>query len=177
MPSPDTFSIKPIGQFVKKYLAHSKVSVDPFARNCPWATHTNDLAPDTGAAHHMKALDFLRTLEREGVRADVVIFDPPYSLRQAKECYEECGYNFSPADSREAGRWRAEKDVADRLLLEGGLFLSFGWSTVGIGKGVEAYGIEEILLVCHGGAHNDTLCMAQRKACLRPRGGLYSMEG
>lgn len=31
---------------------------------------------------------------------------------------------------------------------------------MGIGK---LYKIEEILLVCHGGAHNDTICMAERK--------------
>ncbi len=33
MPNGDTFSVKPIGAFVRKYLAQSTVSVDPFARN------------------------------------------------------------------------------------------------------------------------------------------------
>ena len=31
MPNKDTFSIAPIGDFVKKYLNGSKVSIDPFA--------------------------------------------------------------------------------------------------------------------------------------------------
>ena len=37
--------------------------------------------------------------------------------------------------------------------------LSFGWNTVGMGKG---WNTEEIMLVCHGGDHNDTICMADR---------------
>jgi len=58
MPSADTFSIPPIGDFVKRYLHSAVVSVDPFARNKRWATYTNDLSPDTMAEHHMDARDF-----------------------------------------------------------------------------------------------------------------------
>lgn len=32
MPNSETFTVAPIGDFVKRYLAGSKVSVDPFAR-------------------------------------------------------------------------------------------------------------------------------------------------
>lgn len=49
MPNHDTFSVKPIGEFVRRYLDASKVSVDPFARNKQWATYTNDLDPNTSA--------------------------------------------------------------------------------------------------------------------------------
>ena len=68
MPNPDTFSIPPIGGFVKKYLSQSRVSVDPFARNKRWATYTNDLNPETEAEYHMKANDFLAMLveQKEG---------------------------------------------------------------------------------------------------------------
>ena len=51
----DTFSVKPIGEFVQRYLKESKVSIDPFARNKRWATHTNDINPKTEAEHHMDA--------------------------------------------------------------------------------------------------------------------------
>lgn len=57
MPNSETFSIKPIGNFVKKYL--SGVSVDPFARNKNWFTYTNDLNPNTSAMFHMDAENFL----------------------------------------------------------------------------------------------------------------------
>jgi hypothetical protein len=40
--------------------------------------------------------------------------------------------------------------------------LSFGWNSAGMGK---KYGFEqiEIMLVCHGAAHNDTICLAERR--------------
>lgn len=68
MPNADTFSVKPIGEFVQRYLAASKVSIDPFARNKRWATHTNDLNPDTSAQHHLDATDFLAQLKSGGLR-------------------------------------------------------------------------------------------------------------
>lgn len=45
MPNSDTFSVRPIGEFVHRYLCRSASSVDPFARNKDWATQTNDLNP------------------------------------------------------------------------------------------------------------------------------------
>ncbi|MDP9098582.1 MAG: adenine-specific DNA methylase, partial [Verrucomicrobiota bacterium] len=78
MASANTFNVPPIAGFVQGYLLKSKVSVDPFARNKRWATYTNDLNPNTGAQCHMEAADFMRELIAAGVRADLVIFDPPY---------------------------------------------------------------------------------------------------
>lgn len=42
------------------------------------------------------------------------------------------------------------------------IVISFGWNTNGmeINRGFK---IEEILLVAHGGAHNDTICTVERK--------------
>ena len=42
-----------------------------------------------------------------------------------------------------------------------GYVLSFGWNSMGVGK--EGFRYEEIMLVTHGGAHNDTICVAQRR--------------
>lgn len=52
--------------------------------------------------------------------------------------------------------------VRVQIAVPGGVCLSFGWSTNGMGK-TRGYEIEEILLVAHGGARNDTICMAERK--------------
>jgi len=60
MPNKDTFGIKPIGDFVKKHLRESKISVDPFARNKDWATYTNDLSTETSAQYHMDVEDIWR---------------------------------------------------------------------------------------------------------------------
>jgi hypothetical protein len=57
---------------------------------------------------------------------------------------------------------RRVRNAANTVLKPGGIILSFGWNTVGMGKS-RGYEIREILLVCHGGAHNDTICMAERK--------------
>lgn len=160
MPNSATFTCLPIGDFVRKYM--DGVSIDPFARNCGWATHTNDLNPETDAQHHMTAKDFLRMLIGNYVKADVIIFDPPYSLEQAKRNYESVGRRFMMEDSQQVGRWTEEKHLSKLLLKEGGVFLHFGWHTNGIGK-KHGFEIEELLVVAHGGAHNDTLCLAERK--------------
>lgn len=82
MANGETFTVKPIGAMVKRYLAKSKVSCDPFARNKRWATHTNDLNPATEAEHHMDSIAFLEMLVAKGTMADLVIFDPPYPKRR-----------------------------------------------------------------------------------------------
>ncbi len=79
MPSHNTFDIGPIGDFVKKYLLQSTISVDPFARSKRWATYTNDLNEGTAAEYHMDAEEFCLMLQNKGIKADLVIFDPPYS--------------------------------------------------------------------------------------------------
>lgn len=162
MPNKNTFEIRPIGEFVSKYLAHSKVSVDPFARDCLWATHTNDLNPRTAAQHHMDSYDFLVMMRDRGVRADLVIFDPPYSPRQVKECYDGIGRKMGIEGGQRTHAWTPERDVIDEILLPDGVVLSFGWNTCGMGKG-RGYQIDEILLVCHGAGHNDTICIAETR--------------
>lgn len=159
MPNSDTFSVKPIGEFVKKYLADSKISVDPFSRNKRWATYTNDLNPETLAEYHLDALEFLDGLAEQGVIADLVIFDPPYSPRQLAECYKQVGRKATAQDTQ-AKSWSDWKDAISRITNENSIVLSFGWNTVGMGA-KRGFEISEILLVCHGGQHNDTICMAE----------------
>ena len=77
MPSAETFSVRPIGEFVRAYLACSKVSVDPFARNRDWATYTNDIDPSTSAQSHQDAEAFLADLASRGVVADFIAAHRP----------------------------------------------------------------------------------------------------
>lgn len=161
MPSADTFSIKPIGEFVKRYILDG-VSVDPFARNCKLATVTNDINPNTSADYHMDAIEFLDMYSTGGARADVVILDMPYSPRQISECYQELGRKVTMADTQSGNLYRRVRDAVMPTLKPDGIVLSFGWNTVGMGK-KRGFEIVEIMLVCHGGAHNDTVCMAERR--------------
>jgi hypothetical protein len=160
MPTPDTFDCPPIAGFVQKYLLKSKVSVDPFARNKRWATYTNDLNPQTAADSHMDAADFLMVLGNKGITPDLVIFDPPYSPRQVKEVYETIGRHFGIDDQHNAGRWTKEKKLI--ALLNPEFVLSFGWHSNGIGL-QNGFELIEVLLVAHGAAHNDTICIAERR--------------
>lgn len=168
MPSPDTLSIKPIRGLVKKYLHGSEVSVDPFARNCTWATYTNDLSPDTAARSHTTAREFLLKLEAGGVRPDLCIFDPPYSSRQMLEVYQSVGIEFGLRGGQIVGRWTEERDCLARIMPVGGIVLSFGWNSNGMGL-KRGYRLLELLLVPHGGAHNDTICTVERKTETPPQ--------
>lgn len=160
MPNADTFDCEPINGFVKKYLLNSKISADPFARNKRWATYTNDLNPNTAAEHHLDAEIFLQKLVSDRCDIDLVIVDPPYSPRQVKECYDSIGLPMKQTDALLGWTRKRLKRQINLLVPEGGIVLNFGWNTVGMGKGWE---ILEILLVCHGSDHNDTICMAERK--------------
>lgn len=162
MPSGETFSIPPIAQFIAKWIPRDAIVVDPFARNGTLATYTNDLNPDTAAQHHLLAEDFCALMKKQGVRADVVLFDPPYSPRQISECYQSAGLSVGMKETQNARLYRSVRDGMDEILRPGGIALSFGWNSIGFGKG-RGYEMEEILLVAHGGAHNDTICVAERK--------------
>lgn len=168
MPNADTFSVPPIGEFVKRYLKESTVSVDPFSRNKRWATHTNDLNPKTEAEHHMDAEEFLKMLALRGVKCDLAIMDPPYSPRQISECYKSVGLEVGMKETQSALLYQRVRNALIPILAENAIVLSFGWNSVGMGK-KHGFEIEEILLCCHGGAHNDTICLAERKLPAKTR--------
>lgn len=162
MPNRNTFEIPAIRALVKTYLHRSKVSADPFARNKRWATYTNDLNMETQAECHMQALAFLEMLAAAGVSPDLVLFDPPYSPRQVKECYESVGLTFGREDAWITAAWSPERDAIDRILAPHGVVISFGWNSMGMGP-QRGYQIIEMLLVAHGAAANDTIVTVERK--------------
>jgi hypothetical protein len=167
MPNGNTFSIPPIAQFVKRYLKDSSCSVDPFARDKRWATYTNDLNPKTAAEYHMNAEAFLRLLITQDVQCDLGILDPPYSPRQISECYKEAGIPCGMAETQNARLYGRIKAALHPLLLPGAIVLSFGWNSAGMGQ-KRGFEIVEIMLVAHGAAHNDTICMAERRMTVAP---------
>jgi hypothetical protein len=160
MPTHDTTLCLPIGDIVRRFAKGTVV--DPFARNSGWGgEYTNDLNPETKAHYNMDACDFLNLLVEQGVKADCVIFDPPFSPRQIKECYDGIGKKMGQMDAFRT-HWKPERDAINKLLKFNGVVLSFGWNTVGMGNG-RGYSAEEMLIVCHGPGHNDTLVLVERK--------------
>ncbi len=100
---------------------------------------------------------------RSGIPSvDLALFDPPYSPRQISEHYRAAGREVTQADTQSAALYKRVRDAIDPLIIPGGIVLSFGWSSNGMGK-ARGYQLEEILLVAHGGAHHDTICIAERK--------------
>lgn len=167
MPDRNTLSIGPITDFVKSYLVGSHHSIDPFARNCRLADITNDLDPNTSAMYHMDAEEFLLKMAVDEERQvngkfDLVIFDPPYSPRQISECYKGIGIEVGMKETQSAVLYQRVRDAIVPCLTDDGIVLSFGWNTVGMGKN-RGFELIEILLVCHGGAHNDTICIAEQR--------------
>lgn len=156
MPNSETFSIKPIKELLQEEVDDG-IWLDPFARNSKIATITNDLNPNCDTDYHMEATDFLKMFPNE--YADGVLFDPPYSPRQIKECYESIGLKEF---NTKADFYSNVKDEIARVVKPGGKVISFGWNSVGMGKN-RGFEIKRILLVPHGGAKNDTIVTVEIK--------------
>ena len=160
MPSADTFTMPPVIDVLKRWVPQGGVIVDPFARNSKWGTVTNDLNPDTEARFHLPAEEFVQTLEPQS--ADCVLFDPPYSPRQIAEVYRGIGREPTTQDTQNARLYALVRSGLDRALRPGGICISFGWNSSGMGL-TRGYEVEEIVLIAHGGAHNDTIVVVERK--------------
>lgn len=158
MPNRWTFKIKPIRNLLDRYVRDGKGWIDPFAGENSPAEFTNDINPNRPTKHHLHAIDFI--VQLNGKEYDGILFDPPYSLRQAKECYEGIGTKMSFEDSRKFPN--NVKDVASNKIKTKGCAISFGWNSGGFGKS-RGFELIEILLVPHGGHHNDTIVTVERK--------------
>jgi hypothetical protein len=148
MPSRWTFKMKPIKPLFDKYRV-GKNWIDPFSGKFSPAEITNDIE-DRGAKFQMDGFEFLKSLSSDTY--DGVLFDPPYSVDQCLKLY-------TPKFKGTAGRaeyWAKCKDEIARVLKEDAIAISFGWDSCGIGKN-RGFEIVEVMLLCHGAAHNDTI--------------------
>lgn len=159
MPNKETFKIKPIKDLINKQVDGNQMIIDPFANNSKIATVTNDLNPDFNTDFHMDAFDFLRMFDNNSI--DVVLYDPPYSTRQVSESYKNVGKEVTALDT--SANWRKKHlDEIQRILKPNGIAICFGWNTNGVGK-TRGFEMVEVLIVAHGGSHNDTLCTVEIK--------------
>jgi DNA modification methylase len=158
MPNKNTFDIKPIRDLILEEL-NDGIWIDPFANKNKIATITNDLNPEFDTNYHLDALDFLKLFDDNSV--DGVLYDPPYSPRQVSESYNNFGINVT-WDTTKASFWSKHKAEISRIVKPSGKVITFGWNSGGIGH---TYGFDKkrILLVPHGGWHNDTICTVEIK--------------
>ena len=159
MPNKNTFEILPIETLLEEEVDPNKYWIDPFANRNKTANLTNDLNQEYDTDYHLDALDFLRLFGDASV--DGVLYDPPYSPRQVSECYNGVGYPVT-WNTTKASFWGNHKREISRIVKIGGKVITFGWNSGGIGY---KYGFEikRILLVPHGGWHNDTICTVEVK--------------
>lgn len=166
MPNGNTFLVKPIKQFILDNKIKEGIVIDPFANKCPLQEYftncsyiSNDLDSEMSTTYHMDALDFLKQFDN--LYADMILFDPPYSPRQVSECYKKMGKTVN-METTQASFWGNIKKEIGRILKPNGIVISFGWNSNGIGKS-NGCKQEKILIVAHGGNHNDTICTLERK--------------
>lgn len=164
MPNSKTFDIPVIRGLIMKY-SHG-IIIDPFANNMNIKNYikcdkyiSNDLDPQYKCDYNLEAQEFLKMFDDKSV--DVALVDPPYSPRQVSECYKGFGRTVTMSDTN-MSYFSDLRNQLSRIIKDDGIVISFGWNTNGIGK---KYGFEiiEILIVAHGGHHNDTLVTVERK--------------
>jgi hypothetical protein len=160
MPDSSTFQIPPIAALIANEFRTARAACDPFVNNSPFKYRcvTNDVDPDIEADFTMDALDFLRT--RADREFDLVLFDPPYSPRQVAEVYKKVGRTVN-LQTTQASFWGDLKREIRRVLALGGCVVSCGWNSGGVGGPMMQ--LERVLLVAHGGYHNDTIVTVERK--------------
>lgn len=166
MPNHKTFTIKPIRELILNELVEG-IILDPFAHEGSIREVmtnkqiyiTNDLDPIYKTDYNLDALDFLKQFKDESV--DMILYDPPYSPRQVSECYTSLGKTVN-WQTTQASYWGDQKKEIARILKLNGKVITFGWNSGGIGK-TKGFEIVKILLVPHGGWHNDTVCTVEIK--------------
>lgn len=161
MPNKNTFSIKPIKEFISRNISSENFNVDPFVRVSPFKNicYSNDLDKDFKADCNIDALEFLKGIITESV--DCLLLDPPYTPRQVSECYKKMDRAVNMQTTQSSFWGNIKKEIA-RIVKVGGIVITCGHNSGGIGK-TNGFEIEEILLVAHGGWHNDTIVTKEIK--------------
>lgn len=150
-----------------RYVANGSGWIDPFAGENSPAEITNDLNPTKPTKYHLHAKEFVTQLTEQ---YKGVLFDPPYSLRQVKECYDSLGVKLFQDDSQRFPQ--NVKELIAPKIEPGGYAITFGWNSQGFGKNL-GFEIIEILLVPHGRSHNDTIVTVEEKVIKKENGNLW----
>ena len=157
-PSRHTFLIKPVRELILQYVNNPLCWIDPCAGYHSLAGITNDLNPECPTDYHLHMLDFAKKLDGQ---YDGILFDPPYSLQQMKEVYNSIG--IDKLRKRDAQRFYGDaRYVFAPKIKDGGYAICCGWNSIGFGKR-RGFEMLEVLLVCHGRAHNDTIVTVEMK--------------
>jgi len=161
MPNKWTFEIKPIRHLIYKYGGEFKGWIDPFSGMHSPAEFTNDLNPEMPTKYHLEASEFIDLFEENNING--CLFDPPYSMEQISRSYNKIGLKDWQNKNKagKSGSFAYAKQLLSLKIKRDGYCISFGWNSSGIGK-KRGFEIVEILLVAHGGGHNDTIITVEK---------------
>lgn len=141
--------------------------VDPFCNNKTTRMQgtkltTNDLNPEFNANYCMEANDFAELMLEQKQEYDLVLFDPPYSLRQLKELYNGIGKDLELWQTQ--NMWGRAKNALGQCVKAGGYAITFGWSTSGFGRR-RGFEKREIHVLCQQGRDDryDLLITVEQK--------------
>ncbi len=160
MPNKWTFQIPPIADLLARYVGDGKGWIDPFAGMTSPAEFTNDLNPESPAKFHLDAFDFIYTLDGRIFKG--CLFDPPYSLVQVSRSYKGFGLKSKIGTTDPSASFKEVKDRIAEHIISNGYAITCGWNSNGFGR-KRGFIIDEVLLVAHGGGHNDTIVTVERK--------------
>lgn len=178
MPNKNTFAIPAINSLIKRHLDEAPsgaIWIDPFANASCFnsrMTYTNDINPAFATTHHMDALAFLRAQPTASV--DGVLFDPPYTIHQINQVY--AGYG----DEKPVKQATAYYSEIERICKPTACVISFGYTACGVPatlsrddqlrklgprmKRKTLFTKHELLVVAHGGGHNATIVVVDKRA-------------
>lgn len=159
MPNKYTFKMNCVRELLLRYTLNGTGWVDPFCGVYSIAEWRNDIDIGKPAESHKDGLEYLKSLLPNTFAG--CTFDPPYSTEQCLRIYKPSKGSHGGTCGR-AEYWAKCKDEIARIIIPEGIAISFGWDTNGIGK-KRGFEIIEVLDICHGACHNDTLVTVERK--------------
>jgi len=128
------------------------ISYDLFARNCTFCQVTNDINPNTKAMINLDAEIFIKNTKSN--QANLIIFDPPFSNRQAKDKYSTS--NLYSAESKKISNICNE---FERVLNPGGYVIKCGYNSTNL-KNLK---LIEMVVINFGGSRNDVIITIHQK--------------
>ena len=156
MPHKHTFKIPAVQSILRRFVGNGIGWADPFANDHSHVEFTNDLNPATLAKQHMDAHDFLQSFDDGSLNG--LLLDPPYSMHQVTASYNGYGKAMVSALT-------PVYDEASRIAQVGGHVITFGWNSNGLGPG-RGFEMLEVIMIPHGGHHNDTIVTVERRVAL-----------
>lgn len=123
---------------------------------------SNDLNPIYPTTYNLEANDFGEKMEAMNKQFDLILFDPPYSLRQLKEQYESIGSKLPLWQTQ--NKWKRARNALSKCVRPGGYVISFGWETSGFGR-KRGFELVEVMVLNQAGHADryDLLITVERK--------------